>query len=53
MNFKINYCKLIIQINLKPKRAIISDNLSAFVPLIDGSCKFDAILYSLFKAKKR
>jgi hypothetical protein len=48
MNFKINYCVLIIQIILKLKKAIISDSLSAAAPPIGESCSFASLIdYSI------
>jgi hypothetical protein len=47
MNFKINYCVLIIQIILKLKKAIISDSLSAAAPPIGESYNFNAMVIYL------
>jgi hypothetical protein len=35
--------KFYLKKRLKPKKAIISDSLSAFAPLIDGSCSQKAL----------
>jgi hypothetical protein len=43
--------KFYLNKRLKPKKAIISDSLSAFAPPIGESCKFDAMI-SLINIKK-